>query len=109
MKNTVKYNNQISNNIWSIYNFNKAMEEYNKIGGNRGTQLRSCRAHVHETENYYILQSYNTMVACIDKRTKCGYDVLRYEYEYTATSAQHISKFLHDYGAENYRRYYPVK
>lgn len=60
-------------------------------------RLRSCRAVVIETENYYILQSYRTSVAVIDKSTDTLYDVLRYVYGYTATSAQHISKFQKDY------------
>lgn len=60
-------------------------------------RLRSCKAVVVETENYYILQSYRTTVAVIDKRTDTLYDVLRYVYGYTATSAQHISKFEKDY------------
>ena len=61
-------------------------------------KLRSCSAVVHETDNYYFLQSYNTVVAFIDKTTDTCYDVLRMVYGYTATSAQHIAKFRHDYG-----------
>ena len=60
-------------------------------------RLHTCKAVVVETENYYILQSYRTTVAVIDKRTDTLYDVLRYVYGYTATSAQHISKFEKDY------------
>ena len=60
-------------------------------------RLRTCRALVWETEHYYILQSYRTLIAVIDKSTDTLYDVLRYVYGYTPTSAQHISKFEKDY------------
>lgn len=59
--------------------------------------LRSCQAWVVETHNYYFLQSYNTIVAFIDKRDDVLYDVLRLVYGYTSTSAQHIAKFSNDY------------
>lgn len=68
-------------------------------------QLRSCSAEVapaidNETGEvlYYVLRSYNTIVAAIDVRTDTLYDFLRYVYGYTSTSAQHISKFNQDYG-----------
>lgn len=60
-------------------------------------RLRTCSALVFETEHYYILKSYSTMIAVIDKSTDTLYDVLRYVYGYTATSARHISKFEKDY------------
>ena len=60
-------------------------------------RLRTCSAVVFETENYFILKSYRTIIAVIDKTTDTLYDVLRYVYGYTATSAQHISKFEKDY------------
>ena len=62
-------------------------------------RLRSCTAWVIETSNYYMLRSYETYVAVIDKRNDTLYDALRIVYGYTATSAQHIAKFNHDYGA----------
>lgn len=61
-------------------------------------KLRSCQAEVLETKNYYVLRSYNTIVACIRKDNSQAYDFLRLVYGYTATSAQHIRKFIHDYG-----------
>lgn len=61
-------------------------------------RLRTCSAKVYETDNYYILQSYRTNVAVIDKRTDTLYDVLRIVYGYTSTSSQHIAKFSRDYG-----------
>ena len=77
------------------------------------TRLRNCTAWVAETENYIWLRSYNTIVAFIVKSTDTLYDILRYVYGYTSTSAQHIAKFRHDYGegkwgCEHEMRYYPV-
>lgn len=60
-------------------------------------RLRTCSAQVSETDNFFVLRSYNTLIAFIDKRTNILYDVLRYVYGYTATSAQHIAKFNKDY------------
>lgn len=62
-------------------------------------QLRSCSARVYETDTYYVLKSYRTIIACIDKTDNTLYDFLRYVYGYTATSAQHITKFRNDYGS----------
>lgn len=64
-----------------------------------GRRLRSCQAEVYTSEHFYILRSYNTIIACIDRRTDTLYDFLRKVYGYTATSAQHVSKFSKDYGA----------
>lgn len=66
-------------------------------------RLRSCQAYVFETSNYWILQSYNTLVAVTSKDTGICYDVLRLVYGYTATSAQHIAKFTHDYHTPEYK------
>lgn len=70
-------------------------------------RLRTCNACVWETEHFYILQSYATMVAAIDKETGVMFDLLRYVYGYTATSAQHIEKFATDYGATSRYTYRP--
>ena len=61
-------------------------------------RLRSCRANVATFSDYTILISYNTLVAFI--KDGILYDVLRYVYGYTSTSAQHIAKFAKDYGAK---------
>lgn len=68
-------------------------------------RLRSCSATVFDLVDdttgevlYHVLRSYNTIVAFIDPTTDTLYDVLRKVYGYTATSAQHISKFGQDYG-----------
>lgn len=83
----------------AIETFNNAIEELRVSDAAVSKRLRTCSAHVWETKNYFILQSYNTFIACIEKETDTCYDVLRIEYGYTATSAQHISKFRHDYGS----------
>ena len=62
-------------------------------------RLRTCRAYVYETDSYYILKSYATVVAFIRKYDCECFDVLRRVYGYTATSAQHIAKFKNDYNA----------
>ena len=61
-------------------------------------RLRSCSAYVAETKDFFILKSYNTIVAFINKYTGQKFDFLRYVFGYTNTSAQHISKFFSDYG-----------
>lgn len=60
-------------------------------------RLRHCKATVYASERFYVLQSYNTIVAFIDRETDTLYDVLRFVYSYTSTSAQHIRKFEQDY------------
>lgn len=90
-----KRENQALCNQICVEVFENAMAEL--TGDCNYKRLRTCKAVVVETENYYILQSYRTTVAVIDKRTDTLYDVLRYVYGYTATSAQHISKFEKDY------------
>ena len=60
-------------------------------------RLRNCQAKVYTSDRFYVLQSYNTIVAFIDRETDTLYDVLRFVYGYTSTSAQHIRKFEKDY------------
>lgn len=90
-------------------------ENIDEIYGYKGlpARLRYCSAEVYETPNLYILRSYDTIVACIDKRTDTLYDFLRV-FGYTSTiSAQHIAKFRQDYGAGKWgvsheKRYYYI-
>lgn len=88
-------------NNYCLDEYNKAVEEFETecrtINGVDTKQLRTCNATVFTTTNYYILRSYNTIVAVINRNTDTLYDVLRIVYGYTATSAQHIAKFNHDY------------
>lgn len=85
----------------------EAVDRYNEeVKGtvilHHGTRLRTCQAYVYETHSFYVLQSYKTVVAIIDKTTDTCYDFLRGVYRYTNTSAQHISKFDKDYGRGTY-------
>lgn len=75
------------------------MDEISTQGGLYGwSRLRSCQAQYAQTRRFVVLQSYGTLVAFIDKNTDTLYDILRWVYGYTATSAQHIAKFNHDCG-----------
>lgn len=65
-------------------------------------RLRNCQAYVYEIPSFYILRSYNTIIAVIDKSTDTCYDFLRLVYGYTATSAKHISNFDKDYGKDTW-------
>lgn len=84
----------------------EAIDRYNEemkhctIG--KGNRLRSCQAYVYETPSFYVLRSYNTIVAIIEKSTDTCYDFLRKVYGFTHTSAQHIRKFEKDYGRAMY-------
>ena len=91
-KDDQKYINSIC-----AYAYKKAMAEYHTHNYMNCGRLRSCSAEVLETENYFLLRSYNTIVAVMNKRSRETVDVLRMVYGYTATSAQHITKFAHDY------------
>lgn len=77
---------------------NKCDAEVNLNALHHGKRLRTCQAYVYETPSFYVLRSYNTVVAIIEKKTDTCYDFLRTVYGYTSTSAQHISKFDKDYG-----------
>ncbi len=93
--------------------YNLAMDVWDKNSHGNGEKLRSCSAKVYKIGNYIYLRSYSTVIAIIDTTTDTCYDVLRMVYGYTATSAQHIAKFRHDYGqgkwgCENEYRYYFV-
>lgn len=56
-------------------------------------RLRTMSAEILYTDNYYILRSYNTLIAFMPINTGRVIDVLRYVYGYTATSAKHVSAF----------------
>lgn len=85
--------------------YNNLREVINKRDFERVGQLRKCSAVVYETNLFYYLMSYNTVVAVICKRTNNCIDFLRLVYGYTATSAQHITKFCKDYNATTIYRY----
>lgn len=94
---TIKQFNQGIVNATAEAIFNSACDELDAMREYNYKRLRSCTAWVFETENFYILKSYDTFIAAIDKRSNFAVDVLRMVYGYTSTSAQHISKFIHDF------------
>lgn len=94
---TMKQYNQNLDNITARAIFNSAFNELDAMLEYKYKRLRSCTAWIFETENYYLLKSYNTFIAAIDKRSDVCVDVLRDVYGYTSTSAHHISKFFSDY------------
>lgn len=99
----MKKSEQMVVNEMCMAGLDEMMTEINIQGGiSNGKRLRTCNAKVFETPNFYILQSYGTLVAFIDRRSDTLYDVLRYVYGYTATSSQHIAKFNHDYCIGNW-------
>ena len=94
----MKKNERLENNSIIEKEWNKAYNDFRSNAIIASRKLRSCSAVVHETYNYYFLQSYYMVVAFIDKSTGTCYDILRLVYRYTSTSAQHIAKFSKDYG-----------
>lgn len=103
-KNMEKINAQKNINAEAIRNYQLAYAEYNSLPyGYKPARLRYCSATVYETPNYYLLRSYNTVIACIGKSTGICYDVLRHVYGYTHTSAQHINTFFSDYSGARWR------
>lgn len=68
-------------------------------------KFRSCNARIVEYGMYTYLISYNTVIGMLDRHTGTFYDALRVVYGYTATSAQHISKFCNDYPVFSIYRY----
>lgn len=77
--------------------FDAAIRSLEMFGDRDYKQLRSCQAWVYETPCFYVLRSYGTFIAAIDKFDGNCYDALRREYGFTSTSAQHIAKFRNDY------------
>lgn len=114
-KQAQKVINYVSKNLYQMA-LNEACDGYGFMKPEiclAGKRLRKCQATVYESENFYLLESYATIVAVIEKETDIFADVLRLVYGYTATSSQHISKFRHTYGKEKWGckieyRYYPV-
>lgn len=94
----MKKDQQVVMNDYVVKNYSAMMDEFTEKMWYNAVRLRSCQACVYETENFFVLKSYNTIVAFIDKNTRQKFDVLRKVYGYTSTSAEHITKFFTDYG-----------
>lgn len=92
----MKTHQNVINNL-AIREWNYAMKYLDGCPDYSFKRLRYCNAIVYITDRYFILKSYNTLVACINRYTGIQVDMLRYEYKFTRTSAQHISKFFNDY------------
>lgn len=76
----------------------EALDEYNKYCDTAyctaPRRLDYCTAETFNVgSRYTTLRSYNTIVAFYDYEKDTLYDVLRYVYGYTSTSAKHIAKF----------------
>lgn len=104
----IKEIKRTNDRIFSRAAYDCAMKDFEKSGSKYTCKrLRTCQAWVYASDNYFLLKSYDTFVAVINRNSGYGYDVLRYVYGYTATSAQHMSKFFNDYNAIKVYRYYP--
>ena len=90
---------QVELNEWILANWDDAISRYyEKIEKGfdfdvKPKRLFNCQAEYFTIDKYVYLKSYNTIVAVFDIDFMNLIDVLRYVYGYTATSAQHISKF----------------
>ena len=94
---------QEKENLRVIDAWNSFVESAKKepdIGHIPAMRLRTCNAYVCCIGKWITLTSYSTIVAILDSETRELYDVLRYRYGYTATSAKHIAKFANDYEAK---------
>lgn len=78
------------------------------LGTTRPKRLNTCKAEYFRTSGYIVLRSYNTIIACIAEEDGTCYDFLRLAYGYTATSAQHISKFCRQFNVMHKLTYYPI-
>lgn len=72
--------------------------------GKKRFKLYSCNAEIWEYDGILVLVSYGTPIAVYAYGCKL-YDCLRVVYGYTATSSQHIAKFI----KWLYENNYPVK
>ena len=115
-KNTLNIQAQINAKVLKAYSKMNTLIDSPDVKLDPPKQLRSCSA---ETRQIYskkdgkflgtILRSYKTLIAFYDAQENETYDFLRYTYCFTSTSAQHFSKFWHDYGFNStVYRYYSI-
>lgn len=71
--------------------------------GEKRCKLYSCNAEIWEYKGFLALVSYRTPIAVYAPDNATLYDCLRIVYGYTATSAQHISKFSKWLAMNNYQ------
>lgn len=77
--------------------------------GKKRCRLCSCKAEIFECDGILALVSYGTPIAVFAPEYESLYDCLRVVYGYTATSAQHISKFQKWLAENNYPVKYAVR
>ena len=85
--------------------FNAAITELwaNPSAANNPKRLRNCNALVYETKNFFMLQSYDTLIAAIRKSDNTCVNCMRGEYDFEAnncsgtTSTRQFYKFIRDY------------
>ena len=92
----------------SILNELDAFPYSKTVASQKLSRLNTCHAWTYVAGNFAVLISYSTEVACIDMRTGICYDYLRKVYGYTSTSAQHITKFMKNFGATQKVTYRPI-
>ena len=92
----------------SILNELDAIPYIRAVASQTLTRLNTCQAWTYEAGYFVVLISYNTEVACIDMSTGICYVYLRKVYGYTATSAQHITKFMKKFGVTKKVTYRPI-
>lgn len=85
------YYSDIERILYSVFN-----------NGKKRCKLYSCNAEIWECSGILILVSYGTPIAVFAPDGGSLYDCLRVVYGYTATSAQHISKFKKWLSENNY-------
>ena len=98
----MKKSAQILENEVAIDSLNTFLQFCHENNAWYSKKFRSCQAEVFVNSRYTYLKSYNTIVAFVDHKDGVACDFLRYVYGYTATSAQHIRKFFHDYAPSDY-------
>lgn len=91
-----RYYRDIESSLYSVFN-----------NGKRRCKLYSCNAEIRECAGVLVLVSYGTPIAVYTDGAL--YDCLRVVYGYTATSAQHISKFGKWLAENNYPVQYSVR
>lgn len=70
--------------------------------GEKRCKLYTCKAEIWEYDGLLVLVSYSTPVAMYLPDNAAIYDCLRPIFGYTATSAQHITKFSKWLAENNY-------
>ena len=76
--------------------------------GRKRCKLYSCNAWIWEFQGILVLVSYDTPIAVYAYNCSL-YDCLRVVYGYTATSSQHICKFIKWLDENNYPVNYAVR